>query len=429
MDYRIIFLVFVVAVLLLYRLRSKSSFFSFINKDNILSFLMVVAIAGAIGSFVTMMLDHDPLPWVRRIGYEVGLRQLVNYAEAVPPDLENQLNVVNVMRKDTDDDGFNEWLVLYEFESGSGITPIRAVVYDNDRGNPPTIFPYSLQSPNNAYLSSGDYQFTQEDVVTIPGEDSIDELLFWGYPSAPFGIPLTAQATDLTIFRYRDQGGSTWDPPTDTPSRYVPVGRFHGDAVGPLDSSSKEVTVVRQGNYERSLLATRYVYGLNNEEDSYMQTDNPGELNPPIVKTIDFFPDPPSDIYVASVPEQIVLAFYAAMCGSEGKDLCTHQSQGWDPKKFLADGSEAIDNFRQDESYFGIPKFSLNDISVRALNVVGSAVEGSIVGQQDQISTVQITFIADDSPKQTVTYELQFLDGKWQIVRQLARQVSTLGAE
>ncbi|MDM8526786.1 hypothetical protein QUF58_01130 [Anaerolineales bacterium HSG24] len=428
MDYRIIFLIFVFAVLLLYRIRSKSSFFSFVNKDNILSFLMVLAIAGAIGSFVTMMLDHDPLPWVRRIGYEVGLRQLVNYAEAVPPDLANQLNVVNVLRKDTDNDNFNEWLVLYEFESGSGITPIRAVVYDNDRGNPPTIFPYSLQSPNNAYLSSGDYQFVQQDVVTVDNDD-IDELLFWGYPSAPFGIPLTAQATDLTIFRYRDQGGSTWDPPTDSPSRYVPVGRFHGDAVGPLDPATKEVTVVRQGNHERSLLATRYVYALNNDEASYMQTNNPGELNDPIVATIDFYPDPPSDIYSASVPEQIVLGFYAAMCSNEGKDLCIHRDKGWNPKAFLAEDSDALKNYQNDGGYFGVPKFSLNNISVRALDVVGNAVEGSIVGQQGQVSTVRITFTADTELEQTVTYELHFLDGKWHIFRQLKEQVSTLGAE
>lgn len=433
MDYRLVFLFFVIAVFLLYRIRSKVSFFGFVNKGNILSLLMVVAILGSVGSFLTMMLDTDPFPVIRRVGYEVGWRQLVNYADAIPADIADQLDVTNVLRRDTDGDGFEEWMVFYQFEGGSGTTPIRAVVYDNDRGNPPTIFPYSLRAPNNEYLSDGDYQFKFEEIVDTQngpaGNPNLPELVFWGYPKEPFGIPLTANATDLTMFRYQPQESSRWDVPMDNPSRYVPVGRFHGDAIGSIDPSTKEVTVYQRGDYERNLLAFRYVYRLNQEGTSYMKNDNPAALLDPVIATIDFYPDPPSDVYSASIPEQILIAFYASMCSGQGKDLCSHSDMRWEAQKFLAPDGEAQQNFGNDSRYFGLPSFSIANVSITSLSFKSTMHQTSIVGQQGETSTVQITFVVDNEKEQTLTYELQFMDGKWKIVRKLEQQVSTLGSE
>jgi hypothetical protein len=378
-----------------------------------------------------MMLDTDPFPMIRRVGYEVGWRQLVNYADAIPADIANQLDVANVIREDTDGDGFEEWMVFYQFEGGSGTTPIRAVVYDNDRGNPPTIFPYSLRSPNNEYLSDGDYQFKFEEIVNTkngPGNSNLPELVFWGYPKEPFGIPLTANATDLTIFRYQPQESSRWDMPTDNPPRYIPVGRFHGDAIESLDTSTKEVTIYRRGDYERNLLAFRYVYRLNQEGTSYMKTDNPAALLDPVIATIDFYPNPPDDVYNSSIPEHILLAFYASKCSSQKKDLCTHADMGWQAGNFLAPDSEAQQN-QSDSRYFGLPNSSIANISITSLSFSSAMNQTSIVGQHGETSTVQITFVADDEQEQTITYELEFMNGQWKIVRKLEQQVSTLGSE
>jgi len=418
MDYRAVFAFFVVLTLILYWMRSKTNFFGFINRQAIMGVISTLVFLGTIGSFAVMMFDFDPRPLMRQLGYIMGGTELVNYGASIPPNLTDTVNVKDVMRIDTDNDSFDEWMVFYGQDS-----QISAVIYDNDRGNPPVIYPYSLRPPNNDYLSDGDYAVSQDYLTS----DNIRDIFIKGYPNMPFGIPIGSQATDLTIFRLRDEipTGNPLDPPSDNPSRYVPVGRFHGDGGVTIDMGSKNVTVITKGSYDRSQLALRQVYVLDSEKKSYMDRSDPTKLGQPSVTTLDFYPDPPSEIVNAPFPEQVVLAFYAASCFTTKDDLCRHADQGWNAKEFLSldSDAEATKEYNAGNfvDYFGLPGATISSLSVSSLNFSGE--------QPDQMSMVDITFVTNspDQQIQTARYLLRFSENKWKIVQRVKLEAATLG--
>jgi len=423
-DYRLIFLFFIIAVFILYRIRTKTSFFGgLFNRQAFLSVLLAFALVGAISSFFIMMFDYNPEPLIRWVGYQVGRQQLVNFAESVPPYLGDNYAVKDVSRTDLDGDGFNEWLVMYQYDARGENTPLSAVVYDNDQGSPPVIYPYPLMTPNGDYLSEGDYQIDYENVTD--NEDAagnhLDDLLIWGYAELPFGIPAGARRNKLTIFRHQSQAKEPWDQPTNNPPRYVPVGHFAGDGDIDYDSTNKEVTVINRGEYERSQLGMYKVYRLNQEGKSFYDSTNPAVLDQPTIQTINFFPEPPTNITNASYPEQIVLAFYASMCTQEGKDLCSHADK-WNKSDFLKPDSEAFERYRATEpGYFGLSSF----------NVAGLEVEEIYFQPENpgQTSLVTIKFTAGGEATNIATLHLENNDGIWKITRAFDVQQAMLGME
>jgi hypothetical protein len=119
----------------------------------IINFLLVPAALATVALFVGVITRSDPMPLIRQGAYILGFRQLVLFSDAIPPNLQDNLDVADVERIDTDGDGFNEWVVFYRFDLQDGRSPVQAVVYDNDRGSPPVIFPYALRPHDRDYLS------------------------------------------------------------------------------------------------------------------------------------------------------------------------------------------------------------------------------------------------------------------------------------
>lgn len=423
-DYRIVFAGFVVAVFLLYRIRSEESIFWFINRKTILSLLMAGAVGGTVISFIALMTDQDPTPLLRRAGYYIGLQQLVSYEDSIPPHLTDNLAVRDVLREDLDGDGFSEWVVFYQFDAKAEVSPLKAVVYDNDRGDPPVVFPYPLSTANSDYLSEGDFVLQREEVIDTkngPDGENLAETFIYGYPDLYFGIPVGTEATDLTIFKYEPQPGNSWDQPTTTPARYVSIGRFHGDGGVTYNAAEQEVVVVSRQRYERSQLAMRQTYSLNSDGSGFMDPSNPAQLAPPTAQTIDFYPEPPNNIYTASFPELTVLAYYAANCNTRGEDLCRHTTEGWVAKDFLGNDNLSGNDFGLNGNN------GLRNLSVLSIEFKSESDPNTLLGQQGETSLVTITFKANDQQIQTATLRLQFKEGRWKIIERVNLETAQLG--
>jgi hypothetical protein len=139
------------------------------------------------------------------------------------------------------------------FDKRATNSPIMGAVYDNDRGNPPVIFPYQLRAPDRNYLSE---QQTFGPTLTVQ-DLALDRS---GVNSANVPEVIVQDGNELTIFRFRENSAA-WDFPRDTPPRYQAIGFFRGNAVS-LDEETKQVTVIDRDGYERSQLALRSVYDL-----------------------------------------------------------------------------------------------------------------------------------------------------------------------
>jgi hypothetical protein len=329
----------------------------------IVGFLLVLAMTGTVLTFYFLLTRQDPMPMLRNLSYQLSLQQLVSFEHAIPKHLEESLATKDIMRLDTDGDDYNEWVVSYQFDLYNGKNPVKVMIYDNDRGNPPVIFPYALVPPARDYLGEGEAAVQLENVTSDengPQGEDLDEIL-------------TKGDNELGIFRFR-QNSEIWDFPRDAPPRYQPIGFFRGSGGVRFDSNTKQVTVLDRDGFERSQLVRRSIYTINPATNTYWdQFYGPTELDrklaAPVVSTIDFLGEPPKDILETAYPEKIVLAFYASTCGSQGEALCRNQGAGWEPEQFLDPVAEAYQELRNDNpAYFGLDSFSgTPDISVSFL--------------------------------------------------------------
>ena len=395
----------------------------------IINFLLVPAALATVGLFIGVITRSDPMPLIRQAAYQIGFRQLVSFSDAIPtnPNLRDNIAVADVDRVDTDGDGFREWIVFYEFDIQGGQSPIQAFVYDNDRGNPPVIFPYALRPPDRDYLSE-----TQASIRLLQVTDSEqDEILI-------------ESPTELNIFEFQ-QNSEAWDFPRDAPPRYKPVGFFRGNGGVSIDNSTLDVTVIDRNGFERSQLAIRSIYSLNPATDSYLDSFDSTKLAAPSVSTIDFFRTPPDDIFETTFPEKIVLAFYIANCSnSNNETLCRRSTEDWQPKQFLAPGSNAMTEFENgNASYFGLSSFnSTPNLSVSHLRYYPQletdpdlSVQGGgrdvVTGEQAQFNVVDITYTVATggaTVEETARFEMRLIEGKWKIVTRLPLDIPTLGS-
>ncbi|MDX1521787.1 MAG: hypothetical protein R3264_09185 [Anaerolineae bacterium] len=389
-----------------------------------LSFLLVVSFFLTSALFIVGLFRIDPLPYVREGAYLMGLRQLISFADAIPENLQDNISVSDVVRLDTDGDEFREWVVFYEFDLRNGRNPVQGVVYDNDRGNPPVMFPYNLKAPNRDYLSETKPTVTVEQVTD---RTALAEVVVHG-------------DKELNIFEFR-QNSEEWDFPRDAPARYFPVGFFRGSGGVTLDRVTKEVTVVDRDGFERSQLAIRSIFAINPRNGTYLDDFDPTRLAAPVVSTVDFFGGPPTDILGTTFPEKIVLAFYASTCGvGDTQTLCRLGDQGWSSQAFLAPTSETVNGEALTEfnngnpAYFGLPQLSgVPNLSVTHLLYYPQLetdpdllVEGGgrdvVTGEQGQENVVEISFnvnVGGSVTEQTLRYEMRLIDGQWKIVRRL----------
>jgi hypothetical protein len=372
------------------------------------------------------------LPLLREGSYQLSVQHNVSFEQAIPPDLRDNLEVVFVDREDTDGDDFKEWVVFYQFDLQSGNSPIQAVIYDSDRGNPPVLFPYQLRAPDRDYLSEspGSLEFQVEQVVEQPNGpkgENLKEILI-------------SDNRQLGIFRF-EENSKEWDFPRDAPPRYKAIGFFRGTGGVQLEPETKRVTVIDRDKFERSQLAVRSIYALKPNTNSYWDDIAPlgaeQEANPvlaaPIISTIDFLSAavPPENIYRTAFPEKIVLAFYAATCGFEDDTLCRNFGTNWEVDRFLA--RDALLEYKNNNAaYFGLSSFNrMRNISVSNLRYFPSLESDAdllptgsgrdvVTGEQAQFNIVEISFTLDDDPTlETAWYEMRLIDGEWKIVQQI----------
>lgn len=430
MDLRILFLVLLFATLILYSRLFPSPGLAFLW-DTLTRIFLVLLAVGTVIVFALILTRTDPFPYIRWIAYQVGLQQFVEFNEAIPVNLASNIKVGMVQRADTDGDNFNEWLVFYQFDKQSG--PVEGIVYDNDRGNPPIIFPYALRAPDRNYLGQDSAALSVEVKEVAkdqngPNNQNIPELVVNG-------------GRELTIFRFK-KNSESWESPQDNPPRYNPIGFFHGSGGVNLflDDETKQyqVQVIDLNSYERSQLAVRSIYGLQYDPQTNAETfldpthpmgsTNMPQLAPPLMSTIDLFPSPPQDVFNTPYPEKVVLAFYASTCGSQDRTLCQSYNTGWKPPDFLVadsqvENNEALGN-QGNPAYFGLTTLAGNqNILVSQLkyypHIENETSQPTLTGPQPQFSSVEITFTVNGGGVQTIKYEMAFVKNQWKILRKL----------
>ncbi len=373
-------------------------------------------------TFITLLFRIDLMPIIRHSTYLLSFQQNLSFADAIPPSLTNDLKVVDVRRIDTDGDGFDEWVVFYRFDRRGDAGPVKAVVYDNDRGNPPVIFPYNLLPPGRNYLTEGGASLEMRQIVLNQENPETD----------PREIVI-ASGTELSIFTFR-QNSEAWDFPRDAPPRYQPIGFFRGNG-GVFLNDDHSVTVRDRSGYERSQLVVRSIYSLNETTKTYWDqfyepTELDRQLRAPTFTTIDFLNGPPDNIQASTYPEVIVLGFYAANCIGNNSSLCSAASAGWNPRGFLArDALREYDN--NNSGYFGLTGFkSIQQLAVTNLRYYPSLETDRdllptgggrdvVTGEAGQLNVVDITFVLNSAPADPHRFAMELIDGQWRITQRL----------
>ena len=425
---RILFLLLLGFVILMALIRIGAAGIGLLG--NLLRSLLDLAIGlagvGLVVLFFILMFRIDPMPYIRQGAYYLSFQQNVAFQEAIPSNLIPNLNVTKVDKVDTDSDGFKEWVVFYTFDRRGSVGPVMAMVYDNDRGNPPVIFPYSLLPPGRNYLTEGSASLEMLQLATYqdnPENDPLEVIVRGGY-------------TELGIFRFR-QNSQEWDFPRDAPPRYQSVGFFRGNG-GVQLNDDKSVTVKDRNGYERSQLIVRSIYSLSPVTNTYWDkfyepTELDRQLAAPTFSTVDFLNGPPDNIYDSTYPEVIVLGFYAANCTGNNNTLCSSVSAGWDPRNFLAE--DALTEYDNNNSgYFGLPGFkSIQRLAVTDLRYYPNLETDPdllptgggrdvVTGEAAQQDVVDVTFVVNDVPYEPYGFRMRLVDGKWRITRRVITQ-------
>lgn len=428
MDLRVLFLVSLAVTAILLTLRKGPILTLGDIWTMILDFLLVITLFLTVATFMFLVTRRDPLPLIRQMAYQLSLQQLVSFEDAIPARLKDYLEVQSIKRVDTDGDGFREWVVFYMYELRDGIKPVEGAVYDSDRGDPPVLFPYSLRPTDRDYLAEGiegiAFQVTLDMVQVIseqngPDQQDLPELIVQG-------------GNTLSIFTFRENSAE-WDFPRNAPPRYPSIGSFRGSGGVAFDEETNRVTVYDRDGFERSQLAIRSVYALNPATNTYLDSYSSQKLAAPIISTIDFFEGPPVEVLNTTYPEKVVLAFYAATCGTVNDTLCRNTgNNNWEPEQFLALNSEAYAEFRNDNpEYFGLTSFTrMSNISIAGLRyypgletdsdlLVTGQGRDVVTGEHPQCNLVEVELVANDRPVEIFRYSMGIVDGQWKIFRRV----------
>jgi hypothetical protein len=367
------------------------------------TFLLLVGLA-LVTLLVIAITNYNPMPLLRSTAVFISRNQVVNLFAMFPPGYR----VEEVDYEDTDGDGVKEWVVFYQFDLVDGRSPYGGVVYDDDRGQPPVLFPYQLLPPDRDYLSQSKVKLERADVVTLGEITPVEELLVYGETDK--------LNTELGIFR-NFPNTLPWEPPTDDPRRYQVIGFFRGDAGVTYDDTNKTVTVLNRAGYDRSQLAVQTMYALNEKRGTYMSPTDPDVLGAPASTQVVFAYGMPDDILITPYPEKIVLAFYMTL-GERPPTVL--------PKNFLT-GQALIEYERNNFGYFGLQngtQTNINDVQVKLLSYVPEVEEfdasATILGPQPRAIVVAVDLEATVGQVRVSTagpiqWVLTLVDGQWKI--------------
>jgi hypothetical protein len=350
----------------------------------------------------------DPTPLLRQLAVAQTGNRVVDFFPTFP----DRYKVQEVENVDTDGDGQKEWVVLYRFDLTDGRSPYAGAIYDSDRGDPPVIFPYRLVPPDRDYLSDSAISLQLNDLVKLGETKPVPEVFITGNAGGT--------NTDLTIFRYVPNS-LPWEVPRDEPRRYQVIGSFRGDGGVKYDATSKTVTVLNRGGYDRAQLAVQNVYSLDETRGTFMSAADPKELGAPASSQVVFAFGMPSDILDTPYPEKLVLGFYKA--------LAQKQSSTIKPEEFLT-GQALIEYSRGNLLYFGFPDVSGDVTQVKVTQLSYSpqteAFDASVtvLGTQPRFLTVSIGFESQvgASVAQTprpIEWVTTLVNGKWKLDHRL----------
>ncbi len=230
--------------------------------------------------------------------------------------------VVRVLRLDTNEDGDNEWVILYSFDEPGkrDFVPIRCAVYHLFRRDPklPVIYPYHLQAPGWTYLGEGESRTAVKmgDFITKVALDDTYP------PETRFAKnELLIQSTDgdgfvnrVSIFQWRDSSTKEFQDPNEIlilPHEpkgrgqwYQCLGLFEGSLK--VEVETDQVKVWERTN-DRSQFAMVNTYKPTGGPGGYL--DENDQTVPPVSSCIDFAFGVPQDVAQSPYPEKVVMAF------------------------------------------------------------------------------------------------------------------------
>jgi hypothetical protein len=359
-------------------------------------------------------------PFFRNLGVILSGNRVVDFYAIFP----SQNRVEQVDYVDTDGDSQKEWVVFYQFDLTDGRSPYAGTVYDYDRGDPPVVFPYQLLPPDRDYLSEGETHLELRDIVTVGEAQPQPELMVYGE------VPSSEQAggtinTDLNIFR-QIPNSFAWELPRDEPRRYQVIGSFRGDGGVTFDSNTKKVTVLNRKDYDRSEIAVRSVYVMDENRGTYMSVADPQQLSAPISSEVVFAYGMPPDVLDTPYPEKLVLGFYEALPAKEPTVP---------PQDFLT-GDALIQYNNNNLDYFGFGDVSRNwadveEVTVTQLSYAPDAerIDPSVtyMGTNPRLLTSGVAFVAEVGRTNIITPEpiqwvITVVNGKWRIDHRLEYQ-------
>lgn len=243
----------------------------------------------------------DTWKWREPVARWIVFDRWVVLPDIMPKDkMQVHKGNLGVLRLDTDGDGFQEWVVKYQYDLTRQRSPIAVAIYDNDRGTPPILYPYLLRLPDRDYAAELDW--VQAEVLMgdyIKGDlTGRPEILVHG--SGP--------PEEFSYFRYEPSRKSpAWDAPRDYPPVYRCIGYFRGDAVLMPDENNRVIVTHRL--YDRSQLARKEAYDYDAARDTYLDA-NEKALRPYTEAWIDFAFREPENVAESEYPEKVVLAYY-----------------------------------------------------------------------------------------------------------------------
>ncbi len=216
----------------------------------------------------------------------IGARYLWPWETRLPVQLPDHWKHVRTYRLDTNQDGLEEWVVLYRFdladESDEHGKPIGGIVYQAERGSG-ALVSYELWPREEEYLCECECVAAMEDLLSGQrGPELVVRDRCDGY------------TTRLSIF--------SWDA---NERGYLPRGHFVGSRI----ESTLDSVIVEQRLPHRAQLALRQLYRPQGGE-GYYQPGELGVLVMPEEYELAFYREEPADVSRSPYPEKVVLAFY-----------------------------------------------------------------------------------------------------------------------
>jgi len=227
-----------------------------------------------------------------------GCQELFKGPDPTLVDFHNVLTdpVVRIQRLDTDGDEDEkkpeerqrEWVVFYQ---RGGV--IFGTVYDV-QGDPPVIFPYSLEAPDQDFLGQAtgraeDIAASMENAISLLGGQE---------------LVIRDRDKQVTIFRWEAPDDiKPWDMPDPARQRYRCLGLFRTNGWVRLETD--RVVTLQNLLGERSRFAILRAYIP--VDGSYLIGNQTVE---PTLATVDFANGGFPDVRNSPYPEQLVLAFY-----------------------------------------------------------------------------------------------------------------------